>query len=42
MEVEDRVLGLIEQLAKQICLKYYKDFRLLLEREYAGRFLDDD
>ena len=37
-----KVYALIELLALQINLKYYKDFRLQLERQYAGRLLDDD
>lgn len=37
-----KVYALIERLAHQISLKYFKDFRLCLEREYAGRLLDDD
>lgn len=36
------MLCLVEQLARQIGLKYYKDFRLFLERDNAGRLLDDD
>jgi hypothetical protein len=44
VEVEkcERVLNLIEQLAKQLGLRYFKDFRLVLEREYACRILEDD
>ena len=37
-----KVYALIERLADQINLKYFKDFRLYLEREYANRLLDDD
>lgn len=37
-----RVQNLIPLLAKQINLKYYKDLRLLLEKEYSQRVLDDD
>lgn len=37
-----RVLSLVLLLATHIGLKYYKDFRLFLEREYANRQLDDD
>jgi hypothetical protein len=37
-----KVYALIEGLAKQIELRYFKDFRLYLERDYASRLLDDD
>jgi len=37
-----KIYALIEKLSQQISLKYFKDFRLSLEREYAGRLLDDD
>ena len=42
MDRDDRVLCLIEELSNKIGLKYFKDFRLMLEREFAGRMLDDD
>ena len=42
MDRDDRVLCLIEKLSNKIGLKYFKDFRLMLEREFAGRMLDDD
>ena len=44
VEVEkcDRVVNLVEELSRQIGLKYFKDFRLVLEREYAFRILEDN
>jgi hypothetical protein len=32
MQKDERVLSLIELLSKKIGLKYFKDFRLMLER----------
>ena len=37
-----KIYFLIEKLAQQLQLKYFKDFRLYLEREYFSRLLDDD
>ena len=42
MQSDERVSNLIDNLSKQIGLKYFKDFRINLEREFAGRILDDD
>ncbi|CAM6006609.1 unnamed protein product [Sphagnum balticum] len=42
MRSNQRILCLVMNLAKKINLKYYKDFRLFLERDYACRLLDDD
>lgn len=42
IQKEERVLTLIELLARKIGLKYFKDFRVVLERDFAGRMLDDD
>lgn len=33
---------LINKLAREVGLGYYKDYRLFLEKEYSQRVLDDD
>ena len=37
-----RIQNIVPIIAKEINLKYYKDFRLVVEKEYSQRVLDDD